>query len=52
MLADGVLRIEILDQGETMDTALYVELIEDKFEDLLLLLKTEARNLEKTQTQA
>ena len=33
MLADGGLHIEILDQGENMDTALYVELIEDKFQD-------------------
>jgi hypothetical protein len=33
MLACGVINIEILDEGEAMDTALYVELIEDKFED-------------------
>ena len=33
MLACGVVHIEILDEGESMDTTLYVELIEDKFED-------------------
>jgi hypothetical protein len=33
MLACGVIHIEILDEGWAMDTALYVELIEDKFED-------------------
>ena len=33
MLACGVIHIEILDEGEAMDTTLYVELIEDKFEN-------------------
>lgn len=33
MLACGVLHIHILDEGEVMDTILYVELIEDFFED-------------------
>ena len=33
MLADGVLHIEILEPGESMDKALYVELVEDKFLD-------------------
>ena len=30
-LAAGVLHIDVLDEGENMDTFLYVELIEDKF---------------------
>ena len=33
MLADGVVHVEILEEGEAMDTTLYVELIEDKFDD-------------------
>jgi len=33
MLACGVVHIEILDEGEAMNTTLYVELIEDKFEE-------------------
>lgn len=36
MLACGVINIEVLDEGESMDTSLYVELIEDKFEDWCL----------------
>ena len=33
MLACGGLHIHVLDEGEVMDTTLYVELVEDKFED-------------------
>ena len=33
MLACGVIHIHILDEGETMNTMLYTELIEDKFDD-------------------
>ena len=33
MLAAGVLNIHVLDEGEVMDRSLYVELIEDKFDD-------------------
>ena len=33
MLADGVVHIEVLEAGESMDKVLYVELIEDKFAD-------------------
>ena len=33
MLAAGVLNVHVLDEGEVMDRALYVELIEDKFDD-------------------
>ena len=33
MLAMGVLHIHILDEGESMNQMLYVELIEDKFDD-------------------
>ena len=33
MLACGVLRIEVLAEGEVMDRVLYTELVEDKFED-------------------
>lgn len=33
MLASGVLNIHVLDEGEVMDRNVYVELIEDKFDD-------------------
>ena len=33
MLASGVLNITVLEEGEVMDTTLYVELIEDSFDD-------------------
>ena len=33
MLAAGVLNVHVLDEGEVMDRTLYVELIEDKFDD-------------------
>jgi hypothetical protein len=32
MLAEGILYIHILDEGEVLDQVLYEELIEDKFE--------------------
>ena len=33
MLACGILHVHVLDEGESMDTMTYVELIEDKFEE-------------------
>jgi pyruvate formate-lyase activating enzyme-like uncharacterized protein len=33
MLASGVLNIHVLDEGEVMDRSVYVELIEDKFDE-------------------
>ena len=33
MLACGVLHVHILDEGDSMDKTLYVELVEDKFDD-------------------
>ena len=35
MLAEGVLYIHVLEEGEVMDAMLYEELIEDRFEDWL-----------------
>ena len=34
-LAASVLYVDVLDEGENMDTLLYVELIEDKFSELM-----------------
>ena len=33
MLANGVLHVHVLEEGETMNNMLYVELTEDKFDE-------------------